>query len=220
MRAYVSLWSADQLALGAAVQALDRHVEGFHLDVMDGHFTPELLFGAETVRALAARRPAGLIDVHLVVGDADRWIASFAAAGAGMLTVFPESCADVAATLRAIDAHGVRPGLALSLDQPIEAALGRLESVDRILVMGTAVGIKGADLAPEACTRVGQLRAARDASHRRPEIVVDGGIRAHTVAGIARAGADGVVPGSLVFGDADWLAGVRFIHAQPTAETP
>ena len=220
MRAYVSLWSADQLALGAAVQALHAHVEGFHLDVMDGHFTPELLFGAETVRALAAHRPAGLIDVHLVVGDADRWIASFAAAGAGMLTVFPEGCADVAATLRAIDARGVRPGLALSLDQPIEAALGRLESVDRVLVMGTAVGIKGADLAPEAYTRVAQLRAARDASRRRPEIVVDGGIREHTVPRIARAGADGVVPGSLVFGGADWLAGVRFIHAQPIGETP
>jgi ribulose-phosphate 3-epimerase len=220
VRAYVSLWSADQLALGGAVQALDPHVDGFHLDVMDGHFTPELLFGAETVRALAARRPAALIDVHLVVGDADRWITSFAAAGADMLTVYPESCADAAATLRAIERHGVRPGLALSLDQRSRPRSGSSRNADRVLVMGTAIGIKGADLAPEACARVARIRAARDESRRRPEIVVDGGIREHTIPRIAQAGADGVVPGSLVLGYADWLTGVRFIHAQPAGETP
>ncbi len=220
MRAYVSLWSADQLALGAAVEALDRHVDGFHLDVMDGHFTPELLFGAETVRALAARRPSALIDVHLIVADADRWIAPFAAAGAQLLTVFADSCADVTTTLQAIERHGIRPGLALSLDDPVELALGQLERVDRILVMGTAIGVKGADLAPEVCPRVAQIRAARDESHRRPELVVDGGIRAHTVPRLAEAGADGVVPGSLVFGRVDWLAGVRFVHAHPGGDGP
>src|ERR1700759_438554 len=99
VRASVSLWSADQLALGAAVDALDGHVDGFHVDVMDGRLGPDLLFGPATVAALAGRVKGALVDVHLVVDDADRWVAPFAEAGAGMLTVFPESCADVAATL-------------------------------------------------------------------------------------------------------------------------
>lgn len=214
MRAYVSLWSADQLALGEALDALDAHVDGFHLDVMDGHFAPELLYGRETVRALVARQPASLIDVHLIVDNADRWITSFAAAGAQMLTVYPESCAETARTLAAIERHGARPGLALSLDMPLESVLAHIERVDRILVMGTAIGIKGVEPSPEVYERVAHIRAARERSRRAPEIVVDGGIRRHTVPEFARAGADGVVPGSLVFGERDWLEGVRFVHAQ------
>ncbi len=214
MRAYVSLWSADQLALGEAVDALDAHVEGFHLDVMDGRFAPELLYGPETVRALAARRQAALIDVHLIVDNADRWVEPFAAAGAQMLTVYPESCVAVGQTLAAIERRGVRPGLALSLDAPLESALEHVDRVDRILVMGTAIGIKGVEPSPEVYERVVRLRAARERSRRAPEVVVDGGIRRHTVPKLARAGADGVVPGSLVFGESDWLDGVRFVHAQ------
>ena len=121
MRASVSLWSADQLALGAAVDALDGRVDGFHVDVMDGHFGPDLLYGPATVAALAARVRRSLLDVHLVVDDADRWVGPFADAGAGMLTVHPECCADPAATLAEIAARGVRAGVALSLD----AGVGR-----------------------------------------------------------------------------------------------
>jgi ribulose-phosphate 3-epimerase len=80
--------------------------------------------------------------------------------------------------------------------------------------MGTAIGIKGVDIDPGVFARLNELAAARDASVRRPEIVVDGGIRSHTVPRLAQAGADGVVPGSLVFGDANWLDGVRFVHEQ------
>src|SRR3954468_11213521 len=141
MRASVSLWSADQLALGAAVDALDGRVDGFHIDVLDGRFAPDLLFGPAVVAAVAQRARRSLVDVHLCVEDADRWVAPFAGAGAGMLTVHPECCADVAATLREIAARGVRPAVALSLDQPLESVTGL--DVERVLVMGTAIGIKG-----------------------------------------------------------------------------
>ena len=211
MRASVSLWSADQLALGAAVDALDGRVDGFHVDVMDGHFGPDLLYGPETVRALAGRARRSLVDVHLVVDDADRWIAPFAQAGAGMLTVHPESCADVAATLAEIAGRGVRAGVALSLETEIAAVAPLLGAVERVLVMGTAIGIKGVDPAPETSARVRELVALRRGP--RPEVFVDGGIRAHTVGAFAAAGADGVVPGSLVFGRADWLEGVRLVDA-------
>jgi ribulose-phosphate 3-epimerase len=205
MRASVSLWSADQLALGAAVDALDGRVDGFHVDVMDGHFGPDLLYGPATVAALAERVRRSLLDVHLVVDDADRWIGPFADAGAGMLTVHPECCADPAATLAAIRARGVRAGVALSLDADIEAAAPLLGAADRVLVMGTEIGIKGVDPAPETCDRVRALAG------RGAEVFVDGGIRAHTIGGFAAAGAAGVVPGSLVFGRDDWLEGVRLI---------
>jgi len=206
MRASVSLWSADQLALGAAVDALDGHVDGFHLDVMDGHFAPDLLYGPATVEAVAARARRSLVDVHLVVDDPDRWIAPFAEAGAGMLTVHPECCADAAATLAEIAARGVRAGVAFGLDGELDPALAA--RADRVLVMGTAIGIKGVDPAPETGERVRRVRAlgAR-------EVFVDGGIREHTIGALAAAGADGVVPGSLVFGRADWLAGVRLVAA-------
>jgi ribulose-phosphate 3-epimerase len=212
VRAYVSLWSADQLALGDAVEALDPHVEGFHLDVMDGHFAPELLYGPDTVSAVASREPAALIDVHLLVDDADQWIEPFAAAGAQMLTVHPESCRDIARTLATIEGRGVKPGVALRVGAQLESALEHLDRVDRVLVMATPIGIRGVEPAPEVYERVARIRDAREHSPRAPEVVVDGGIRRHTVPALARAGADGVVPGSLVFGERDWLSGVRFVH--------
>jgi ribulose-phosphate 3-epimerase len=140
-----------------------------------------------------------------VVDDADRWIAPFAEAGAGMLTVHPECCADPAATLAEVAARGARAGVALSLETEVAVVAPLLDAVDRVLVMGTEIGIKGVDPAPETCDRVRELVALG------ATVFVDGGIREHTIGAFAAAGAAGVVPGSLVFGRADWLEGVRLI---------
>jgi len=219
MRAYVSLWSADLLDLNSAVDRLDAHVEGFHLDIMDGRFVNELLFGPDTVQALSRRTPAALIDVHLMVSDADEWVARFSDSGAQMLTVHPQSCANVSDTLREIENRGVKPSLAITTDLSVAVATEHLEAVDRIVMMGTEIGIKGIDIDPGVFDRVRDLVLARNRSNRKPEIVIDGGIRRHTVPRLAEAGADGVVPGSLVFGEQDWLDGVRFIHDEaPAAE--
>jgi ribulose-phosphate 3-epimerase len=208
MKASVSLWSADQLALGAAIDALDAHVDGFHIDVMDGQVVPELLYGPDLVRAVAGRARRARVDVHLMLAGSDAWIDRFAAAGAGMLTVHRRWCRDVAATLRAIGELGVQPSVALELGEPVAAVEPLLGLVDRVLLMGTEIGVKGVELSPEALPRIRELRAlAPDGV----ELFVDGGIRAHTIAGLARAGADGVTPGSLVFGRPDWLEGVRLI---------
>ena len=155
-----------------------------------------------------------------MVTSADQWIAPFSDAGAQMLTVHPQSCTDVVRTLAEIKAHGVRAGLAITTDLSVTYAADHLEVVDRILMMGTEIGIKGVEIDPDVYARVKELSALRDRSARKPEIVVDGGIRRHTVPRLAEAGADGVVPGSLVFGEHDWLDGVRFIHQQvPAAES-
>jgi len=195
------------------VDRLDGHADGFHIDVMDGHFVSELLFGPDLVRAVHGRARTSLVDVHLLVADADGWIEPFAAAGADLITIHAQSCRDPSSALRSIEELGARPALALALHEPVEVA-GRemLELVDRVLLMGTALGISGADLDCATYSRIERLVAWRDATTRKPEIVIDGGIREHTVSLLARAGADGVVPGSLIFGQPEWTDAIAHLH--------
>lgn len=216
MKAYVSLWSADLLAIGTAVDLIADQADGLHIDVFDGHKVPDLLFGPDFVAALRTHTRA-LLDVHLNAEDPDLWARRFTAAGADMITVHPRACPDVRATLNAITGGAARPAVALEVEEPVESVFGLLDDVDRVLVMGTELGVKGVDLDPAAAERVAALVTACRRTTRRPEIVVDGGIRRHTVPTLAAAGADGVVPGSLVFGDADPRAAIEWIHDQQPA---
>jgi ribulose-phosphate 3-epimerase len=215
MKAWVSLWSADQLVLREAIDSLDGRVAGFHLDIMDGHFVRELLYGPDTVRAVSERATVSLTDVHLMVAAPDQWIKPFIEAGADVLTVHPETCHDVRASLRLIQGMGAQPSVALSLAQSIGDVAHLLEAVDRVVVMGTPLGIKGASIDESIFSRVRELTKLRARTKRRPEIVVDGGIREDTVVRIAEAGADGVVPGSLVFANSDWREAVEWIKSLP-----
>jgi ribulose-phosphate 3-epimerase len=213
------LWSADLLALGQAVDLLSPVADGFHIDVFDGHNVPDLLFGPDLVAALRRRTPA-LLDVHLNVADPDYWVGRFAAAGADMITVQGGASEDITSTLGLIDRLGAQPSLGLETHEAVGAATGLFGAVRRVLVMGTAIGVKGAGLDPEAPARVAALVEARHRLYPTgggPLVVVDGGIRDHTVAALAAAGADGVVPGSLVFGCADPVAAVDRLHALPGA---
>jgi ribulose-phosphate 3-epimerase len=208
VKAYVSLWSADLLNLGAAVDQLGDVVDGFHLDVFDGHNVRDLLFGPAHVAALRSRT-AALLDVHLNVTDPDYWVDRFAEAGADMITVQSGPCPDVGATLDRIRGHGCRVSLGLEVGEPVSQAVPFLPEVDRLLLMGTVIGVKGYDQDPATAGRVSELVAARPGG---PDVVVDGGIRKHTVPGLAAAGAAGVVPGSLVFGEPDPRQAVAEIH--------
>ena len=211
MKAYVSLWSADLLNLGAAVDQLGDVVDGFHLDVFDGHDVRDLLFGPAHVAALRQRTGA-VLDVHLNTTDPDYWVDRFAEAGADMITVQSGPCPDVGATLARIRGHGCQVSLGLEVDEPVSQAVPFLPGIDRLLLMGTVIGVKGHDQDPGTAGRVSELVAARPGGPA-PEVVVDGGIRPHTVPGLAAAGADGVVPGSLVFGQPDPRQAVAEIHA-------
>ncbi len=181
--------------------------------MFDGHNVRDLLFGPDLVAALA-RRTTALIDVHLNCEDPDYWVDRFADAGAGMLTVQSGPCADVAETLGRIAAAGVEPSLGLELHEAVGAALALEVALRRVLVLGTEIGVKGRDLDPRVPDRVRKLVAGR--SGPGPLIVVDGGIRRSTVPVLAEAGADGVVPGSLVFQGADPLANLRAINGLAT----
>lgn len=213
MKAYVSLWSADLLNLGAAVDQLGDVVDGFHLDVFDGHDVRDLLFGPAHVAALRPRTSA-VLDVHLNTTDPDYWVDRFAEAGADMITVQSGPCPDVDATLARIRDHGCRASLGLELHEPVSQAVPYFGGIDRLLLMGTVIGVKGYEQDPGTAGRVSELVAARPGGPA-PEVVVDGGIRKHTVPGLAAAGADGVVPGSLVFGEPDPRRAVADLHALP-----
>jgi ribulose-phosphate 3-epimerase len=209
MRAYVSLWSADLLALGAAIDRLQDHVDGFHIDVFDGHDVPDLLFGPDLVAAVR-RRTTAAIDVHLNTTDPDYWVDRFADVGADIITVQTRPCADLRSTLGHIRARGVQAGLGLEIHEPVAHAVAHLDAVDRVLLLGTEIGVKGRDLDPAAPDRVTALTAIRTSA---VPVIVDGGIRAHTVPMLAAAGADGVVPGSLVFGADDPVRAADEIRA-------
>ena len=213
MQAYVSLWSADLLDVGRAVDLVAEVADGFHLDVFDGHNVDELLFGPDFMAALRKRTSLPL-DVHLNVTDPDHWARRFIDVGADMVTVQSGPCPDVHQTLGLIREAGVKPSLGIEVHEPIADALALADEIDRFLLMGTAIGIKGVGLDPDAAARIRQLRAGM-ASGRQVPVFVDGGIRPHTVTGLAVAGADGVIPGSLVFGDADPVEAIHRLHALP-----
>jgi ribulose-phosphate 3-epimerase len=220
MKAYVSLWSADLLNVGADIDRVGEVADGFHIDITDGQLTPQLLFGPDFVAAVRART-GRLIDVHLMVRDADVWVPRFIDVGADMVTVHRRSTPDLAATLASIRSAGAAPSLAVEVPEPVpEAAAAEWADIDRLLLMGTEIGIKGVDVDPDVYDRVRRAVLVRDALPHRPEVFVDGGIRERTAPLMASAGADGVIPGSLVYAVADPPARVAWLHALPGHALP
>jgi ribulose-phosphate 3-epimerase len=202
--------------MGTALDRLTRAADGFHIDVMDGHMVPNLLVGPDFVQAVRSRT-TGTIDIHLMVAEAERWLKPFADAGADVLIVHPESCSNLSSTLELVQDLGVSPGIAVNLNYPVDRVCEFLEAVDRIVIMATALGIKGADLDPIVYDRIKYVVQLRDSNGWRSEVYVDGGIRRETVPLIARAGADGVIPGSLIFKNPDWVEAVRWIQTESGA---
>jgi ribulose-phosphate 3-epimerase len=210
--AYVSLWSADLLDVGRCIDLVAERADGFHIDVFDGHDVDELLFGPDFVAAVR-KRTDSLLDVHLNVTDPDHWARRFIEVGADMVTVQSARCPDVERTLAAIRTAGAQASLGVELTDELDAAAELVAHVDRYLVMGTELGIKGVAQHPSTPGRVARLR---DRTAAARTIFVDGGIRPTTVGPLADAGTDGVIPGSLVFGAADPNAALDELHALRT----
>lgn len=214
MQSYVSLWSADQMAIGVAVDLVDDLVDGYHIDVFDGHNVPELLYGPDFVAALRGRTRKP-IDVHLNVTAPDLWADRFIDSGADMVTVQSGASPDIRTTLETIRSKGVKSSLGLEVHEVPAHAATLFDATDRLLLMGTAIGVKGVGLDPATPDRLRELSRLRAEAGRTIDdlpLFVDGGIRAHTVEDLARSGADGVIPGSLVFGVDDPRAAITYLH--------
>lgn len=196
-----SILSADFARLGEEVRAIDEAgADWIHIDVMDGHFVPNITFGPPVMAAIRGVT-AKTFDVHLMIAPADRYLEAFAKAGADIITVHAEAGPHLHRSLQTIRALGKKAGVALNPATPVEHVKHVLDSLDLILIMTVNPGFGGQSFIP---AMVDKIRETRDlVQGRNIDIEVDGGITAETAPLVVKAGANALVAGSAVFkGDA------------------
>ncbi len=200
-----SLLQCDFGDLRSEVQRLQAAgIRALHLDVMDGHFVPNLSYGMPIVASL--RKLTDLpLDVHLMISDPAAYVDDFAAAGADMLTFHIEAVPEPAQLIQQIHGHGIVAGVALNPDTPLESLSNCIEQVDAVLVMSVNAGFGGQAFHPNAVQRLQQLRQ----SHPDLLLEVDGGIKPDTIGPCHQAGCDLFVVGSAIFGHDDYAAAVQ-----------
>jgi ribulose-phosphate 3-epimerase len=208
-----SILAADFAELGRAVQAAERGgADLIHVDVMDGHFVPNITIGVPVVRSLKriASRP---LDVHLMISDPDRYIEAFAEAGASLLSVHVETLPHLHRTVQAIKALGVRAGVVLNPSTPVAALEEIAADVDFVLVMSVNPGFGGQAFIPHSLDKIRRVSELLRAAGSIAPIEIDGGLDQSNVAEVVAAGASILVAGHAIFGSADPESSTRALRA-------
>ncbi|MDH3809967.1 MAG: ribulose-phosphate 3-epimerase [Desulfuromonadales bacterium] len=207
-----SLLSADFSRLGEDVQAVDRAgADYIHIDVMDGHFVPNITIGPLVVDALRKVTDKPL-DVHLMIENPDLYIPAFAKAGAGIITVHQEAVPHLHRTVQLIKSLGKKAGVSLNPATPVETLDVILDELDLVLIMSVNPGFGGQSFIPSALDKIRALRQRITERGLSTELEVDGGVKIDNIREVVAAGADVLVAGSAVFNTEDYAATITALR--------
>jgi ribulose-phosphate 3-epimerase len=204
-----SILAADFARLADEIRRVEQGgATMIHIDIMDGHFVPNLTMGPPLVTSIRKVTKVEF-DVHLMIEDPDRYITDFAQAGANHISVHQEACIHLDRTLHHIKDHGVKAGVVLNPATPVGMLEDVLDVVDHVLIMSVNPGFGGQEFIPHSLNKIRRLRRMREEQRLEFAIEIDGGVSRDNVAEIVKAGCDWLVAGSSVFHSGDSAAAVR-----------